>query len=55
MNKKFLISLLIGMMGVMVFVGCEKPEPIVPNDSDRQSTTDTIDTVCTYTASVMIR
>lgn len=52
MKKNIFISLLVVAMGVMVFVGCEKPEPIVPNDSDRQSTTDTIDTVCTYTASV---
>ncbi len=52
MKKSVLLSLLVVAMGVMVFVGCEKPEPIVPSDSDRQSTTDTIDTVCTYTASV---
>lgn len=52
MKTKFFISLLVVAMGVMAFLGCERPEPIEPNDGNRQLTTDTIDTIGIYTVSV---
>ena len=51
MKKSILLSLLIGMMGVMAFVGCEKPEPIVPSEEPQQTIEDTTivqDTMLTY-------
>lgn len=41
MKKNILISLLVGMMGVMAFMGCEKQEPIVPNEDPQQPIEDT--------------
>lgn len=39
MKKSILISLLVGMMGAMAFMGCEKPEPTeAPVVSDQQTT-----------------
>lgn len=52
MKKTILISLFAVMMVLIAFVGCEKPEPIDPSDGTIRLTTDTIDTVGTYTASV---
>ncbi len=51
MKRNILLSLLIGMMGVMAFVGCEKPEPIVPSEEPQQTIEDTTivqDTMLTY-------
>ena len=52
MKNSILISLLVVVIGVMAFVGCEKPEPIEPNEGNRQLTTDTTDTAGIYTVSV---
>ena len=52
MKKTILISLFAVTMVVMAFVGCERPEPIDPSNGTIRLTTDTIDTVGTYTASV---
>ena len=52
MKKTILISLFAVTMVLIAFVGCEKPEPIDPTNSTIRLTTDTIDTVGTYTASV---
>lgn len=38
MKKIVLLSLLIGMMGVIAFIGCEKPEPIDPTNGQPQRT-----------------
>ena len=35
MKKSILLSLLIGMMGVIVFMGCERPEPIEPTNGQQ--------------------
>jgi hypothetical protein len=40
MKKSILISLLIGMMGMIAFVGCEKPEPIFPTEGQPQQRTE---------------
>ena len=36
MKRTLILSLLIGMMGVMAFVGCERPETIEPNEGQPQ-------------------
>ena len=41
MKKNIFISLLVGIMGVMALVGCEKFEQIVPNKERQQATRDT--------------
>ena len=41
MKKNILISLLVVAMGVMAFMGCEKREPIVPNEDPQQPIEDT--------------
>lgn len=51
MKKNIFISLLVVAMGVMAFVGCEKPEPIVPSEEPQQTIEDTTivqDTMLTY-------
>lgn len=51
MKKNIFISLLVATMGVMAFVGCEKPEPIVPSEEPQQTIEDTTivqDTMLTY-------
>ena len=52
MKKAILISLFAVTMVLIAFVGCEKPDPIDTSDGTIRLTTDTIDTVGTYTASV---
>ena len=37
MNKTFLIRLFIGIIGVMAFLGCERPEPIDPTEGQPQT------------------
>lgn len=53
MKKLVLISILVVAMGVIAFVGCERPEPIDPNEGQQQLTVDDTviaiqDTMLTY-------
>lgn len=53
MKKSILLSLLVVAMGVIAFSGCEKPEPIDPNEGQQQQTVDDTviaiqDTMLTY-------
>ena len=36
MKKIVLISLLVVAIGLMIFVGCEEPDPIIPNEEQQQ-------------------
>ena len=40
MKRVFILSLLVVAMSVMAFVGCEEPEPIVPNEGPQHHRTD---------------
>ena len=40
MKTKLLISLFVVAMGMMAFVGCERPEPIDPNEGQPQRSTE---------------
>lgn len=53
MKKLALISILVVAMGMIAFIGCEKPEPIDPNEGQQQLTVDDTviaiqDTMLTY-------
>ena len=53
MKKSIFISILVVAMGMIAFIGCEKPEPIDPNEGQQQLTVDDTviaiqDTMLTY-------